>query len=188
MATTGKRKNLESPDKLLSVFNGETPVSRLLWFIGQNQSQAEKWSLLWTIKKAEHWRIDSFELWYYRRLLRVPQTARTSNHSILFIKSTWIFFGRTAAETEAPILWPPDAKNWLTGKDPDAGKYWEQEKRGTTEDEMVGWHHWVSGHEFEKTLGNSEGLVSFSNREARPAAVHGVAKSWTWLSDWTTTE
>ena len=56
---------------------------------------------------------------------------------------SWIFIGRTDAEAEAPILWPPDAKNWLTGKDPDAGKDWRQEEKGTTEDEMVGWHHWL---------------------------------------------
>ena len=64
---------------------------------------------------------------------------------------SWIFIGRTdaEAEAEAPILWPPDAKNWLIGKDPDAGKGWRQEKKGTTEDEMVGWNHQLDGHEFE---------------------------------------
>ena len=62
---------------------------------------------------------------------------------------SWIFIGRTDAEAETPILWPPDAKNWLTGKDSDARKDWRQEEKGTTEDEMVGWHHWLSGHEFE---------------------------------------
>ena len=63
-------------------------------------------------------------------------------------KQFWIFIGRNAAEAETPVLWPPDAKNWLTGKDPDYVKYWGQEK-GTTEDELVGWHHWLHGHEFE---------------------------------------
>ena len=67
----------------------------------------------------------------------------------------WIFFGRTDAEAETPILGPPDAKNWLTGKDPDAGKDWRQEK-GTTEDEMVGWHHWLKGREFEQALGDGD--------------------------------
>ena len=61
---------------------------------------------------------------------------------------SWIFLGRTDAEAEAPILWPPDAKNWLTRKDPDAGKDWRQEEKGTTEDEMVGWRHQLNGHEF----------------------------------------
>ena len=93
----------------------------------------------------------------------------------------WIFTGRTDAEAEAPVLLPSDAKNWLIGKDPDAGKDQGQEK-GLTEDEMVGWHHWLDGHEFEQALGDSEKHGSLH------AAVHGVvAKSQTQLSDWTTT-
>ena len=68
---------------------------------------------------------------------------------------SWIFIGRT--DVEAPILWPPDAKSQLTGKDPDAGKDWRQEEKGATEDEMIGWHHWLSGHEPEQTLGDSGG-------------------------------
>ena len=72
----------------------------------------------------------------------------------------WIFIGRTDAETEAPILWPSDGKNWLIGKDPDAGKDWRQEEKGMTEDAMVRWHHWLNGHEFEQTLGDSEGQGS----------------------------
>ena len=108
------------------------------------------------IKKPERQRIDAFELWCWRRLLRVPWTARRSNQSILKeIKllhpkgnQPWIFIGRTVAEAEAPILWPPDAKSWLIGKDPDASRDWGQEEKGTTEDEMVGWHHWLDGHEF----------------------------------------
>ena len=68
-----------------------------------------------------------------------------------------IFFGRTDAKAEAPILWPPDAKNWLIGKDPDVRKDWRPEEKGTTEDEMVGWHHWLNGHEFKKALGVGDG-------------------------------
>ena len=102
----------------------------------------------WTIKKAERQRIDTLELWCWRRLLRVPWTARRSSQSILKGNQSWIFTGRTDAEAETPILWPPDAKNWLLGKEPDAGKDWKWEK-GMTENEMVGWHHWLNGHEFE---------------------------------------
>ena len=65
-------------------------------------------------------------------------------------KQSWIFTGRTDAEADASILWPPDVKNWLIGKDPDAGKDWRQEEKGMTEDEIVGWHHWLDGHEFEQ--------------------------------------
>ena len=70
---------------------------------------------------------------------------------------SWIFSERTDAEMEAPIFWPPDGKNWLTGKDPDAGKDWRQEEKGTTEDEMVGWHHQLNGHEFEQAPGVGDG-------------------------------
>ena len=74
----------------------------------------------------------------------------------------WIFIGRTDAEAEALILWPPDAKSQLTGKDPDAGKDWRQEEKGTTQDEMVGWHHRLNGHEFEQTPGGGEGQGSLA--------------------------
>ena len=70
---------------------------------------------------------------------------------------SWIFIGRTDTEAETPILWLPDVKNWLIGKDPDAGKDWRQEEKGMTEDEMVGWHHRLNGHEFEWTLGVGDG-------------------------------
>ena len=99
----------------------------------------------WTIKKAECWRIDAFKLWHWKRLLRIPQTARSSQ--FIKRKSVLIFIGRTDVEAETPILWPPDVKNWLIWKDPDAGKDWRWEEKGTTEDEMVGWHHQLNGHE-----------------------------------------
>ena len=94
----------------------------------------------WTIKKAECWRIDAFELWCWRTLespldcKEIPPVHPKGNQS-------WIFIGRTDAEAETPILWPHDEKNWLIWKDPDAGKDWRQEEKGMTEDEMVGWHH-----------------------------------------------
>ena len=91
---------------------------------------------------------------------------------------SWIFIGRTDAEAETPVLWSPEVKNWLTGKDPDSGKDWRQEEKGMTEDEMVAWHHWLDGHELEQVPGVG------MDREPSCAAVHGIAKSWTWLSDW----
>ena len=102
----------------------------------------------WRIKKAECQRTDAFELWCWRRLLRVLWTARRSNQS-------------ADAEAEAPILWPPDAKNWLIWKAPDAGKDWRLEK-GTTEDEMVRWHHQFYGYEFEQALGVGDGQGSLA--------------------------
>ena len=74
----------------------------------------------------------------------------------------WVFIRRTDAKAETPILWPPHVKNWLIGKDPDAGKEWRQEEKGTTEDEMVGWHHWLNGHEFEPALWVGDGQGSLA--------------------------
>ena len=103
----------------------------------------------WTIKKAELQRIDALELWCWRRLLRVPWTARKSNQSILKEISPGCSLEGLIFEAETPILWPPDVKNWLIWKDRDAGRDWRREEKGTTEDEMVVWHHRLNGHEFD---------------------------------------
>ena len=114
----------------------------------------------WTIKKAERRRIDAFELWCWRRLLRVPWTARRCNHPEG--DQSWVFIGRTVIEALTPILWPPDAKSWLIWKDPDAGKDWGQEQKGRIEDEMVGRHHQLNGHGFLWTLGVGDGQGSLA--------------------------
>ena len=110
----------------------------------------------WTIKKAEHQRTDAFELWCWRRPLRVPWTARRSNQSILkeispgcSLKTQQL----TDVEAATPILWPPDAKSWLIGKDLEAGKDWRQEEKRTTGDEMIGSDHQLNGHGFGWTPG-----------------------------------
>ena len=102
----------------------------------------------WTIQKAERWRIDAFELWCWRILLRVPWIARRYNQSILKEMSPECSLEGLMVKLK-PIFWPHDEKNWLIGKHPDAGKDWSWEEKGTTEDEMVGWHHWLNEHEFE---------------------------------------
>ena len=132
----------------------------------------------WTVKKAERPRIDAFELWCWRRLFRVLWTARRSNQSLLKI-SPGISLEGMMLKLKLPVFWPPHAKSWLIGKDPDAGRDWGQEEKGTIEDEMSGWHHWLDGPESEWT----PELVM--DREAWGAAIHGVAKSRTRLSDWT---
>ena len=115
----------------------------------------------WTVKKVEHQRIDAFELWYWRRRLKSLLDCKIKPVNPKW-NQPWIFIGRTDAEAEALILWSPDAKNWLTGKDPDAGKNWRQEKKGVREDEIVGWHHWLNGHEFEQVPGDGEGQGSLA--------------------------
>ena len=114
----------------------------------------------WTIKKTEHWKIDAFELWCWRRLesplhCKIKKVNPKGNQS-------WIFVEKTDAEAEAPIFWPPDVNSLLVGKDPDAGKDWRQEEKGMTVNEMVGWHHWLNGHEFEQALGDGKGHRSLA--------------------------
>ena len=116
----------------------------------------------WIIKKAEHWRTDAFELWYWRRLLRVFSRSK-GTLDCKELKPVnpkgnqlWIFIRRTDAEAEAPILGPPVSKSQLIGKDPDAVKDWRQKEKEMTEDEMVVWPYRLNGHEFEQTLGDSK--------------------------------
>ena len=116
----------------------------------------------WTIKKAEYQRMNAFGLWCWRRLLRVPWTSRRSNQSILKEINPEYSLEGYEAEDEMPILWPPVVKKWLIGKDPDAGRDWGQEEKGMTEDEMVGWHHWLNGHEFEWAPGVGDGQRSLA--------------------------
>ena len=93
------------------------------------------------VKKAEHQRIDAFEPWCWRRLLRVPWDCKEIQPVHSEGDQLWHFFGRNDAIAEAPVLWPPHEKSWLIGKDSDAGRDWWHEERGTTENGMAGWHH-----------------------------------------------
>ena len=105
----------------------------------------------WIIKKTEHRRIDDIQLWYWRTL-ESPLLCKEIKPVNTKGNQSWIFIGRMDAEAETPVLWPPDV-NWLPGKDPNTGKDWRQEEKGTTENERVGWHHQLDGHEFEQTPG-----------------------------------
>ena len=129
---------------------------------------------MWELDYKESWAPKN---WYFstvvlEKTLESPLDCKEIQPVNPKVDQSWVFIGRTDVEAETPVLWPPDAKSWLTGKDPDAAKDWGQEEKEMTEDEMVEWHHWLNGHGFGWTL-----------REAWRAAFHGVAKSQTQLSD-----
>ena len=132
----------------------------------------------WTVKKADSQRIDAFKLSYWKKTLRSPLDSKVIKPVNPKGNQPWIFIGRTDAETEVPILWPPDVKIRFIRKDPNAGKDWRQEK-GMTEDEMVGWHHWLNGDEFEQTPGDGDGQGSLW-------CCSPWGRSQTPLRDWTT--
>ena len=134
----------------------------------------------WTVKKAEHQRIDAFELWCWRRLLRLPWTARRSNQSILKISPGCSLEGlmlKLKLQYFDHLMHRADL--FETADSIDAGKDWGREEKGTTEDEMVGWHHQLNEHGFGWILGVGDGQRGLA------WAVYVVAKSWTQLSDWT---
>ena len=116
----------------------------------------------WTIKKAERRRIDAFELYCWEKILESPLNCKEIQPVNPKGNQSWIFIGRTDAEAEAPIPWPPDAKNWLIWKDPNAGKDWRWEEKRTTEDVTVGWHHQLGRHEFEQAPGVGDGQGSLA--------------------------
>ena len=102
----------------------------------------------WTIKKAEQPKNWCFQTVVLEKTLESPLDCKEIQPVHPKEDQSWVFIGRTDVEAETPILWPPHAKSWLIWKDPDAGKDWRQEEKGMTEDEMVGWHHQLNGHEF----------------------------------------
>ena len=116
---------------------------------------------MWELDYKESWTPKNWCFWtaVVEKTLESPLDCKEIQLVHPKGNQPWIFFGRTDVEAEAPILWPPDAKNWLTWKDPDAGKDWRREK-GMTEDEMVGWHHQLNGHEFEQVPGVGDGQGS----------------------------
>ena len=106
---------------------------------------------MWELDCEESWAPKNWCFWtvVLEKTLESPLDCKEIQPVYSKGDQSWVFIGRTDVEAENPILWPPDVKSWLTGKDPDAGKDWRQEENGITEDEIVEWHHWLNGHEFE---------------------------------------
>ena len=133
---------------------------------------------MWELDHKEDWTLRNgcFQIVVLEKILESPLDYKEIKPVNPKGNQPWIFIGRTDAEAEAPILWLLDAKSWLIGKDPDAGKDWRQQEKGATEDEMAGWHHWLNIYEFEQTP------EIVKDREAWWAAIHGVAKN-KWLNN-----
>ena len=114
---------------------------------------------MWELDHKESWAPKNWCFWtmVLEKTLESPLDCKEIQPVHPKGNQSWIFIGMTNAEAETPTLWPPDAKNWLLGKDPDAGKDWRQEEKGMT-DEMVVWQQWLSGHKFEQVRGDGEGL------------------------------
>ena len=133
-------------------FADKSPSSQRYHF-----SSSHVW--MWELDHKKGWALKNWCFWtvILGKTLESPLDCREIKPVYPKGNQSWTFIGRTDAEVETPILWPPDAKNWLIGKDPDAGKDRRQEEKGMTEDEMVGWHHWLNGQEFEQAPGDGDG-------------------------------
>ena len=118
---------------------------------------------MWELDHKESWVLKNWCFWtvVLEKTLENPLDCKVVQPVHPKGNQSWIFSGRTDAEAEIPIVWPPDVKNWLIWKDPDAGKDWRQ-KKGATEDKIVEWHHWLDGHKFEQALAVGDGQRSFA--------------------------
>ena len=135
---------------------------------------------MWELDFKEIWALKNWCFWtvVLEKTLESPLGCKEIQSIHPKGNQSWIVIGRTDAEAETPIVWPHSVKNWHIWKDPDAGKDWRREEKGMTEDEMVGWHHWLDRYEFEQALVVGDG-------QGRLACCSPWAKSWTWLSNWT---
>ena len=143
---------------------------------------------MWELDYQESWAPKNWCFWtdLLEKTLESPLDCKEIQSVNPKGNQSWIFIGRTDAEAETPMLWPPDAKNWLIGKDPDAEKDWRWEEKGTTEDETVWWHHWLDGHEFEQAVGVGDGQGSLTCCSPRGCKESDMTErlNWTELTCW----
>ena len=140
---------------------------------------------MWELDYKESWTPKNWCFWtvVLEKNLESPLDLKEAKPVNPKGNQSWIFIGRTDAEAEALILWPPDAKSWLIWKDPDAGKDWRQEEKGRREDEMVGWYHWLNGHEFEQSpgVGDRQGSLACCSSWGRKEV--DTTAQLNWLTD-----
>ena len=140
---------------------------------------------MWELDYKEKWALENWCFWTVVLEKTLESLLDCKEIKPIHPKGnrSWIFTGRSDAEAEASILWPPDVMNWLIGKDSDAGKDWRQEEKGTTEDEMVAWHHWLNGHEFEQApgVGDGQGILACCSPWGRKGSDMTEWLNWT---DW----
>ena len=140
---------------------------------------------MWELNCKETWALKNLCFWtvVLEKTLESPLDCKEIQPVHPKGDQSWVSIGRTEAEAETLILWPPDVKNWLIGKDPDAGKDWGQEEKGMTEDEVVGWHHRLNGHEFEWTpgVGNGQGGLACCDSWGRKESDTTKRLNWTEL-------
>ena len=141
---------------------------------------------MWELDCEEGWAPKNWCFWTWRRLLRVPWDCKEIQPVHLKGDQSSVFFGRTNAKAETPVLWPPHAKSWLIGKDSDTGRDWRQEEKGMREDEMAGWHHRLDGREFEWTpgIGDVQGGLAYCNSWGRKESDTTEQLNWTELTDY----
>ena len=172
------RKATTNLDSILKSRDMTLPTK--VWIV-KSYGFSSSYVWMWEVDHKEGWAPKNWCFWTV--VLEKPLESLLDCKEIQPVHpkrdQSWASIVRTDAE--APMLWPPDVKNQLSGKDPEAGRDWRQEEEGTTENEMVGWHHRLNGHEFEQAPGDGKGWGAWC------AAVHGATKNQTQLSDWTTT-